>query len=115
MVLEYIILVLVLLLVVAVIAWLAINERQVLVNWLVKAVTEAEKELGSGTGRLKLLYVYEKFLAQFKFVSRMLPFNLFSKLVDEALKIMADLLKNNKIAVYVSGEDVVSEKKVLNE
>lgn len=114
MVLEYIILALALLLVVAVIVWLVINEKQVLINWLVKAVTEAEKELGSGTGRLKLLYVYEKFLLQFKFVSRFLPFEIFSKLVDEALKLMADLLKNNRIAEYVNG-DIVVERKVLNE
>lgn len=118
MVLEYIIMVLFALLVVAVTVYFCINEKQVILNWLIKAVTEAEKELGSGTGQLKLLSVYEKFISQFKVISRFISFDLFSKLVDVALNSMDKLLKNDKISAIILGqqkEDTTSEKKILNE
>ena len=34
-------------------------------EWMLFAVTKAEKELGSGTGKLKLRYVYDMFIAKF--------------------------------------------------
>ena len=37
-------------------------------EWLLYAVTEAEKELGSGTGQLKLRYVYDMFVAKFPYL-----------------------------------------------
>lgn len=119
MVLEYIIMVLFALLVVALTVYFCINEKQVILNWLIMAVTEAEKALGSGTGQLKLLSVYEKFVSQFKIISRFISFDLFSKLVDVALNSMDKLLKNDKIAAIITGEqkqkDTTDEKKILNE
>ena len=35
-------------------------------EWLLYAVTKAEKELGGGTGQIKLRYVYDMFVARFK-------------------------------------------------
>lgn len=35
-------------------------------EWLLYAVTKAEKELGGGTGQIKLRYVYDMFVARFE-------------------------------------------------
>lgn len=64
-------------------------------EWLLYAVTAAEKELGSGTGQIKLRYVYDMFVAKFKWTSKILSFSTFSALVDEALDKMRDLLEDN--------------------
>ena len=39
-------------------------------EWLLWAVTEAEKNLGSGTGQLKLRYVYNMFIERFRGLSK---------------------------------------------
>ena len=64
-------------------------------NWLVWAVAEAEKILGSGTGQLKLRMVYDMAVVRFPIMAKILPFNLFSKLVDAALNVMNNMIKNN--------------------
>ena len=71
-------------------------------EWLLYAVTEAEKELGGGTGQIKLRYVYDMFLAKFPYLAKVVSFDSFSKLVDEALEKFRELLKSNKkITEYV--------------
>lgn len=73
-------------------------------EWLQFAVIEAEKELGSGTGAVKLRYVYDMAVAKFKWLS-FISFDMFSEWVDEALDAMKEQLKSNKaIATYVEGE-----------
>lgn len=68
-------------------------------NWLVWAVTEAEKTFGSGTGQLKLRYAYELAINRFPTIAKFIPFSLFEKLVDEALVVMRKMIENNgKIA-----------------
>ena len=64
-------------------------------EWILYAVTIAEKELGSGTGRLKLRYVYDMFVVKFPWLARIISFECISALVDEALKEMNDLLATN--------------------
>lgn len=64
-------------------------------NWLVWAVSEAEKVLGSGTGQLKLRYVYDMAVLRFPILAKIIPFKLFSGMVDAALKVMNDMIKNN--------------------
>ena len=64
-------------------------------NWLVYAVAEAGKMLGSGTGQLKLRYVYDMAVLRFPIVAKIIPFKLFSGMVDAALKVMNDMIKNN--------------------
>ena len=64
-------------------------------NWLVWAVSEAERVLGSGTGQLKLRYVYDMAVLRFPIVAKIIPFKLFSGMVDAALKVMNDMIKNN--------------------
>lgn len=71
-------------------------------EWLLYAVVQAEKELGSGTGKLKLLSVYTVFIARFPVVAKLVSFETFELWVDEALSEMATLLKDNQaIATYV--------------
>ena len=65
-------------------------------EWLLWAVTGAEKELGSGTGRLKLRQVYDLFVTRFSWLARIISFDLFSGMVDDALEEMREMLKNNK-------------------
>lgn len=74
-------------------------------EWLLYAVTLAEKDLGSGTGQLKLRYVYDMFLQKFPAVASGIPFEVFSMWVDEALEQMKHLLETNEnIAKFVEGE-----------
>lgn len=79
------------------------TQKKKIKEWLLWAVTQAEKELGSGTGQLKLRYVYDLFVNNFKFVSVILPFETFSKWVDEVLVDMKKLIATNtKVDEYVN-------------
>lgn len=64
-------------------------------EWLLWAVTEAEKELGGNTGQLKLRYVYDMFVERFPSLSAFIKFDAFSAMVDEALGQMRHLLDTN--------------------
>lgn len=71
-------------------------------EWLLYAVTEAERELGSGTGQIKLRYVYDMFIKQFPFLVEKITFDAFSVLVDEVLEKFRVLLdQNENIKTYV--------------
>lgn len=75
-------------------------------EWLKFAVTEAEAYLGSGTGQLKLRQVYDWFIAQFPVFSKILPFFIFSKMVDTALEwLRIELEKNENIRSFVNGKE----------
>ncbi|MEK5038755.1 hypothetical protein [Sporosarcina sp. FSL K6-3457] len=63
--------------------------------WLLLAVTQAEKELGSGTGKLKLRFVYDLFITKFTWIARIISFEMFTDLVEDALDEMREMLKNN--------------------
>ena len=65
-------------------------------EWLLWAVTEAEKELGGGTGKLKLRQVYDLFVTRFPWMAKIVSFELFSDMVDDALDEMREILQNNK-------------------
>ena len=74
-------------------------------EWLIWAVTEAEKALGNGTGKLKLRYVYDKFLNTYPTIAKFVKFDDFSNYVDEALATMKTLIgSNEKVKEYVTGE-----------
>lgn len=77
------------------------GEQKVL-NWLVWAVGQAEQEFGGGTGQLKLRSVYNMFVQRFPNMSLIISFKRFSELVDGALDIMREMLKNDKIANIIS-------------
>lgn len=74
-------------------------------EWLLYAVTKAEKELGGGTGQIKLRYVYDMFVARFTWLAKVISFEAFSLMVDEALEKMKTMLESNKaVQNLVSGE-----------
>lgn len=82
-------------------------------EWLIFATSLAEKELGGGTGPLKLRSVYDMFLSKFPWMAKVITFERFSGLVDEALPAMKELLKNNSaVQNYVNGynEEEETEK-----
>lgn len=70
-------------------------------NWLVYAVSEAEKCLGAKTGRLKIRYAYDLALKKFPTFTKVIPWRVFSWLIDKALVIMRDMLNNKEIAGYI--------------
>ena len=73
-------------------------------EWLLWETTEAEKRFGSGTGKLKLRYVYDLFAETFPWLAKIVSFETFSKLVDSALGDMNNLLaSNNAVQLYVNG------------
>lgn len=81
-------------------------------EWLLYAVTKAEKELGGGTGQIKLRYVYDMFVARFAWLARVISFETFSMMADEALERMKKMLESNKaMQDFVnSGAGEVGEK-----
>lgn len=74
-------------------------------EWLMFAVIEAEKAYKSGTGAIKLRYVYDLAITKFKWIPRLLTFDMFSKMVDDALEWMRVQLESNKnVKDYVDGK-----------
>lgn len=70
--------------------------------WLRGIVAEIEKELGSGTGQLKLAEAYQKFVEAYPVFKTIVPFPLFSYWVDCALKWLEHQLEtNSKVFDYV--------------
>lgn len=90
-----------------IIFYLIFNQKSKIIEWLKWAVSEAEKQLGSGTGQLKLRLVYDWFVEKFPVVAAVLPFRVFSAWVDTALETMRKWLDDNKqVAGYIGGEQV---------
>lgn len=80
-------------------------------EWLLYATTVAEKELGSGTGKLKLRFVFDMFVTKFPWLAKTITFDTFSKFVDDTLGDMNTMLASNNAArLFVNGaEEVPSE------
>ena len=79
------------------------TQKEHIKQWLLWAVSAAERSLGDGTGQLKLREVYDKFITKFPFVSKLISFETFSNLVDEAFEEMRDMLnKNNNISAIIT-------------
>ena len=84
-----------------------LSGEQSVKKWLLYAVTMAEREMKSGTGRIKLVTCYEWFVQRYPIFSKIIPFVVFSVWVDSALKEMKHLLETNEaIAKYVDLEEV---------
>lgn len=64
-------------------------------EWLLYAVAKAEEVLGSGTGQLKLRYVYDMFVSKFPAIAVFISFETFTKMVDKALDEFKELLQTN--------------------
>lgn len=80
-------------------------------EWLLYAVTRAEKELGAGTGKLKLRYVYDMFMARFEWLAKVVTFEMFGLMVDEALEKMRLMLDSNEAARKLIENDTTKEEK----
>lgn len=81
-------------------------------EWLLYAVMEAEKELGSGTGALKLRFVYDMFITKFPLLVALIPFSTFSNFVDEALDKFKELLATTpELQAYVANQGTLEEMK----
>lgn len=79
-------------------------DRIVSKEWMLWAVTKAEKELGSGTGKLKLRYVYDMFVTKFPWLEGVISFEMVSMMVDDALEEMREMLETNKaVQEFVNG------------
>ena len=65
-------------------------------EWLVWAVAKAESVYGSKTGELKLRYAYNLAVEKYPILAKIIPFAIFKKIIDAALKVMNDMVKNNK-------------------
>lgn len=79
------------------------QQMKMISEWLLLAVVQAEKELGGGTGEIKLRYVYDKFIQKFDKMAMIISFEQFSDMVDVALDKMRDMLSSNtQLANYVN-------------
>lgn len=85
---------------------LVANQKKSAKEWLLLAVTEAEKALGGGTGKLKLRQVYQAFITNFGLFAKYVKFETFEVWVSESLEQMKQLLESNKkIEEYVKGDE----------
>lgn len=73
------------------------QKMQMVKDWLLYAIAMAERELGSGTGRIKLGQVYEQFLLVFPQLQRLISFDTFAKMVDDVLAEFTKLVKENVV------------------
>lgn len=74
--------------------------------WLLQAVIEAERHLGTGTGEIKLSWTYDKFIQRFPWVSKVISFEQFKNLVDMALNEMKELMaEKEEIKKFVEDEE----------
>lgn len=86
------------------------EQKANIVEWLVWAVTLAEKQYGAGMGKIKLREVYANFVQAFPAAATWMSFQTFSELVDDALKTMRNMLQNNSNAAkFVNGQDKDNE------
>ena len=90
--------------IVFVIIYFLLNGKQSILNWLLYAVTLAERDFSdSGMGMLKLRSVYDSFVVTYPILSKIVPFSVFSSWVDSVLVEMNDMLsKNDNIRNYVN-------------
>lgn len=69
---------------------------ETLIHWLRKAVYYAEKELGSGTGQLKLATVYGQAVEKFPWIAELYSYEKFdTELVQPALDWLNKQMANN--------------------
>lgn len=84
---------------------IVVNEKKNVKQWLLLAVTEAEKALGGGTGKLKLRQTYQAFIQNFGLFAKFVKFETFEIWVSESLEQMKKMLaENKKVEEYVKGD-----------
>lgn len=79
--------------------------REKIIEWLKGQVSKAEKELGGGTGELKLRDVYDSFIKVWPNEAEIATFKEYSEMVDEALTWMKKQMERNEsIKAHIEGE-----------
>ena len=79
-------------------------------EFLIWAVIEAERTYKSQMGVVKLRFVYSEFCKYFPSLVPLVPFDVFSKMVDSALEQMRHLLETNPaINAYVDLDNKEAE------
>ena len=86
------------------------EKLQIIKNWLLVAIAEAEKIYGAKTGSLKLAYVYDLFIQRMPELAESISFDTFSSLVDDVLNVFKKMLNDNKaVKTYVETKPIVLE------
>lgn len=84
--------------------YIAKTEPAKIKEWLIIACAKAEEYLGSGTGKLKLRYVYDMFVTKYPIFSRFISFERFQTWTEAALEEFKNILSNNeKAQAFFSG------------
>lgn len=73
-------------------------------EWLLWAVARAESYLGGGTGEKKLAMVYSWFEVRFPLMCKVVTFDQFKKMVDDALDQLEEFLMDEAIMDMMLGE-----------
>lgn len=68
------------------------KRQELLLMWLVQAVSLAEKQFGEKTGSLKISFVYDLFIRKYGVLGKFVSRELFETLVDRAIRIMEETL-----------------------
>lgn len=93
--------------------YLSITNGSKIHQWLIYACTVSEKEMGGGTGKIKLRMVYDLFIKKFPVIASIFPFFIFSMWVNHALKQMNAIKdSNSKVAAYLEGGTKKDENKI---
>lgn len=71
-------------------------------SWLLSVIVNAEKVYGGKTGKVKLSYVYGLFIEKFPKLAKVIPFETFSALVDEVLKINENFIESKSNGTTVN-------------
>lgn len=79
--------------------------------WMLFAVMEAERQLGGGTGLLKLRQVYDGFEKRFPKAAKVVSFDTFARWVDEALVEMRRVLEEKETVCWQKDEATQMEEK----
>lgn len=77
------------------------EQKNTIQAWLLQAVLLAEQEYGAGTGKLKLSSVYAAFCVALPWLAKLISFDKFSEMVDDALVEMRKLLEGNKAIAQI--------------
>lgn len=83
--------------------------KECLLAWVI----EAERDLGGGTGEIKLRTVYGWFVTAFPIVKNFVSFETFSVWVDEALDIMREMLEKNKNLKHMVEEEAILATRIV--
>lgn len=81
-----------------------VMKSEVIQTWILYAITEAEKEFGSGTGDIKLGKVYGDFAKTFPSLARVISFEVFKSVVDDSLVALRAQLETEKIRQKIEAE-----------